>query len=48
MLRARGAQQPGPITELCRWLTGAAEARDRTGEEVGTNIQNRYAHTYTQ
>lgn len=51
MLQARGRQQPGPVTELCRWLTAGLlkQRQSREEEEEGRDKHtHRYTHTYTQ
>lgn len=49
MLQARGTQQPGPVTELCRWLYRPvkAETEEAEVEEGRYKHRHRYAHTYT-
>lgn len=45
MLQARGMQQPGPVTELCRWVTEDVLLKNRQSREE--EEEGPYKHTHT-
>lgn len=48
MLQARGTQQPGPVTELCRWLYRPVKAETKQGGgEGGQGQTHTQVHTHT-
>lgn len=47
MLQVRGTQQPGPITELCRWLCRPVKARTKAGRRRRRRRAGANTHTGT-